>query len=173
MSLPGVVHVLDKDKKIKSAGSGRGSDEGFRTAEAGASGGDSAEGELAANSDVDEFYKQLQPEMRRPRPGPDAMAAALEAVQRLAAEADAEDAAQGQAAAGLGSSSVGSCRVCGYRNREGNKFCAMCGLPADGFDGGLDEQLPHEFTQGGMCRLRLRFLFLLPRRWRIGNGNLS
>ena len=73
------------------------------------------------------------------------MAAALEAVQRLAAEADAEDAAQGlSAAAGsspLGSSSLGSsgsCRVCGYRNREGNKFCAMCGLPADGFDGGLD-----------------------------------
>ncbi len=143
MSLPGVIHVLDKDKKIKSAGSGRGSDEPFRAAEQGAS-GDSAEGELAANSDVDEFYKQLQPEMRRPRPGPDAMAAALEAVQRLAAEADAEDAAQGHAAAELG-----SCRVCGYRNREGNKFCAMCGLPADGFDGGLDEQLPHEFTQGG------------------------
>jgi ketosteroid isomerase-like protein len=135
---------LDKDKKIKPAGSARGSDEGFRTAEAGASSGDSAEGELAANSDVDEFYKQLQPEMRRPRPGPDAMAAALEAVQRLAAEADAEDAAQGHADATLG-----SCRVCGYRNREGNKFCAMCGLPADGFDGGLDEQLPHEFTQGG------------------------
>jgi ketosteroid isomerase-like protein len=138
---------LDKDKKIKPAGAARGSDEAFRAAEHGASGA-SSEGELAANSDVDEFYKQLQPEMRRPRPGPDAMAAALEAVQRLAAEADAEDAAQGLSAA-AGSSSLGSCRVCGYRNREGNKFCAMCGLPADGFDGGLDEQLPHEFTKGG------------------------
>lgn len=145
-----MVYVLDKDKKIKPVGSARGSDEPFRAAEQGASGGDSSEGELAANSDVDEFYKQLQPEMRRPRPGPDAMAAALEAVQRLAAEADAEDAAQGLASvASLGSASLGSCRVCGYRNREGNKFCAMCGLPADGFDGGLDEQLPHEFTQGG------------------------
>jgi len=139
-----VANVLDKDKKIK-AGSARGSDEVFRAAEQGASGGDSLDSELAANSDVDEFYKQLQPEMRRPRPGPDAMAAALEAVQRLAAEADAEDAAQGPSAA----ASLGSCRVCGYRNREGNKFCAMCGLPADGFDGGLDERLPHEFTQGG------------------------
>ena len=37
MSLPGVVHVLDKDKKIKPAGSGRGSDEAFRQAEEGAS----------------------------------------------------------------------------------------------------------------------------------------
>ena len=143
-----MVDVLDKDKKIKPAGSARGSDETFRAAEQGAAGGDSADGDLAVNSDVDEFYKQLQPEMRRPRPGPDAMAAALEAVQRLAAEADAEDAAQGLSAA-AGSSSPGSCRVCGYHNREGNKFCAMCGLPADGFDGGLDERLPHEFTQGG------------------------
>ena len=150
-----MVHVLDKDKKIKPAGSAPGSDEPFRASEQGATGGDSWEGELAANSDVDEFYKQLQPEMRRPRPGPDAMAAALEAVQRLAAEADAEDAARGlvsgasPGSSSLGSASLGSCRVCGYRNREGNKFCAMCGLPADGFDGGPDERLPHEFTQGG------------------------
>jgi ketosteroid isomerase-like protein len=147
---------LDKDKKPKPTSSPLGSDEPFRDRDQGSAGGDYSEPELAANPDVDDFYRQLQPEMRRPRPGPDAMAAALEAVQRLAAEADAEDAAQGlSAAAGsssLGSSSLGSsgsCRVCGYRNREGNKFCAMCGLPADGFDGGLDERLPHEFTQGG------------------------
>jgi uncharacterized protein (TIGR02246 family) len=136
---------LDKDKKPKPAGSPRKSEEPF-SSEDGAFGADSAESELASNSEVDDFYKQLQPEMRRPRPGPDAMAAALEAVQRLAAEADAEDASvQGHSP----DASLGSCRVCGYRNREGNKFCAMCGLPADGFDGGLDERLPHEFTQGG------------------------
>src|SRR5271166_5654622 len=102
MSVRGVVHVLDKDKKTKPVGSGRGADEAFRAGEPGTS-GDSSEGELAANSDVDEFYKQLQPEMRRPRPGPDAMAAALEAVQRLAAEADAEDAGQN-----IGSTSLGA-----------------------------------------------------------------
>jgi uncharacterized protein (TIGR02246 family) len=132
---------LDKDKK--SAGSHHGSEEPFRSRELEAAGADASE-DPAANAEVDDFYKQLQPEMRRPRPGPDAMAAALEAVQRLAAEADAEDAAQGMTQA-----STGSCRVCGYHNREGNKFCAMCGLPTDGFDGGLDERLPHEFTQGG------------------------
>jgi len=149
---------LDKDKKLRPTSSPLGSEEPFRDRELGSSGADSSEPELASNSEVDDFYKQLQPEMRRPRPGPDAMAAALEAVQRLAAEADAEDAAQGLSAgashgsSSLASSSVGSsgsCRVCGYRNRDGNKFCAMCGLPADGFDGGLDERLPHEFTQGG------------------------
>jgi uncharacterized protein (TIGR02246 family) len=146
MSYLGVVQVLDKDKKPKPTGSPRSSQEPFSAPGGEAFGADSAESELASNSEVDDFYKQLQPEMRRPRPGPDAMAAALEAVQRLAAEADAEDpSVQGHAS----DASLGSCRVCGYRNREGNKFCAMCGLPADGFDGGLDERLPHEFTQGG------------------------
>ena len=67
------------------------------------------------NPEVDEFYRQLQPEMRRPRPGPDAMAAALEAVQRLAAEADAEDAMLHGASSDANShSDEGSCRVCGW-----------------------------------------------------------
>jgi uncharacterized protein (TIGR02246 family) len=146
MSYLRVVQVLDKDKKPKPASSPRSSQEPFSAPGDEAFGADSGESELATNSEVDDFYKQLQPEMRRPRPGPDAMAAALEAVQRLAAEADAEDASvRGHSS----DASLGSCRVCGYRNREGNKFCAMCGLPADGFDGGLDERLPHEFTQGG------------------------
>ncbi len=137
---------MDKDKKPKPAGAPRKSEEPFSASGDDGFGSDSADSELASNSEVDDFYKQLQPEMRRPRPGPDAMAAALEAVQRLAAEADAEDASVQSLAS---EASLGSCRVCGYRNREGNKFCAMCGLPADGFDGGLDERLPHEFTQGG------------------------
>jgi len=135
---------VDKDKKPRLAGSHHAAGEPFRAHDQGAAHADSSE-ELAANSEVDDFYRQLQPEMRRPRPGPDAMAAALEAVQRLAAEADAEDAAgQGHTPAG-----ALACRVCGYHNRAGNKFCAMCGLPSDGFDGGLDKTLPHEFTQGG------------------------
>jgi uncharacterized protein (TIGR02246 family) len=131
------------DKKPKPASTPRSEGERFSRPEQGGSGGDSPDAELASNAEVDDFYKQLQPEMRRPRPGPDAMAAALEAVQRLAAEADAED------PAGLGTAVAGACRVCGYHNRGGHKFCAMCGLPADGFEGGLDERLPHEFTQGG------------------------
>jgi ketosteroid isomerase-like protein len=134
------------DKKPKPAGSSKSAEEPFAIPPPDLPGANSADPELASNAEVDDFYKQLQPEMRRPRPGPDAMAAALEAVQRLAAEADAED------AAGLGATveaSAGACRVCGYHNRAGHKFCAMCGLPADGFDGGLNERLPHEFTQGG------------------------
>lgn len=76
-----------------------------------------------ANTEVDELYRRLQPDMRRPKPSADAIAAALEAAQRLAAEADVED-----AAADLNHSSPLICRVCGYHLREGAKFCGMCGL---------------------------------------------
>jgi ketosteroid isomerase-like protein len=71
--------------------------------------------------------------MRRPKPTADAIAAALEAAQRLAAEADAEDAAddmtRGPAGHDVGGE-TGSviCGVCGHHNRGGTKFCSMCGL---------------------------------------------
>lgn len=70
----------------------------------------------------------MKPEMRRPKPGPDAIAAALEAVQRLAAEADAEDAADDLAHGLEVASGEVVCSVCGYNNREGTKFCGMCGV---------------------------------------------
>lgn len=80
-----------------------------------------------SGSEVEELYRGLQPEMRRPKPDPDALAAALEAVQRMAAEVDAEDAAN-DSTEDLANDSTVICRVCGYRNRTGNKFCGMCGL---------------------------------------------
>jgi ketosteroid isomerase-like protein len=83
------------------------------------------------NAEMDELFRRLQPEMRRPKPSEDAIAAALEAAQRLAAEADAEQAADDTAETMQDLSGVSStvlCRTCGYRNREGNKFCAMCGI---------------------------------------------
>lgn len=78
-------------------------------------------------AEMDELYRRLQPEMRRPKPSADAIAAALEAAQRLAAEADAESAADDTAQELTGDVTV-MCGVCGYRNREGNKFCGMCGI---------------------------------------------
>lgn len=78
-------------------------------------------------SDMQELYRRLKPEMRRAKPGPDAIAAALEAAQRLAAEADAEDAA-GDVAEDLSNDSTVACKVCSYLNRAGTKFCGMCGV---------------------------------------------
>jgi ketosteroid isomerase-like protein len=78
------------------------------------------------SSDRDELHRRLQSEMRRPKPSNDAMAAALEVVQRMAAEIDAEDDADD-----LAEATGQVCRVCGHRNREGHKFCSMCGLPVN------------------------------------------
>lgn len=83
--------------------------------------------EPVTGSEMDELYRRLQPETRRVKPSPDAIAAALEAAQRLAAEADAEDAASDEAR-DLPDSGGSVCRVCGYRNRGSNKFCGMCGV---------------------------------------------
>ncbi len=86
--------------------------------------------------EINELYRRLQSEMRRPKPGEDEVAAALEAAQRLAAEMDAEDAAD-DAADGAGDDagrdirrqpSAGVCTVCGHHNRRGTKFCGMCGV---------------------------------------------
>ena len=84
--------------------------------------------------EMDEILRKITGEMKRQQPSPDEMAAALQAVQRLAAEADnhlaADDIAQ-EFAADLVSD---VCSVCGYRNRENTKFCGMCGvaLPVSG-----------------------------------------
>ena len=80
------------------------------------------------SAEMEELYRRLAPEMRRAKPGPDAIAAALEAAQRLASEADAEDASSDLAEDLSFDSSVRVCAVCGYRNRGGNKFCGMCGV---------------------------------------------
>ena len=81
-----------------------------------------------SNPEMEEFLRKLQPEMRRPKPNADAIAAALEAAQRLAAEADAEQSADDALQELIGGTGTKACGVCGYHNREGNKFCGMCGI---------------------------------------------
>ncbi len=83
------------------------------------------------SAEMEELYRRLQPEMRRPKPSADAIAAALEAAQRLAAEADSEQASDDTAQELTGESTTIVCRVCGYRNRDGNKFCGMCGITTE------------------------------------------
>jgi uncharacterized protein (TIGR02246 family) len=83
------------------------------------------------NSDMKELYRRLRPEMRRPKPGADAIAAALESAQRLAAEADAENSADDAAQELASDSEAVACKICGYANRGGNKFCGMCGVSVE------------------------------------------
>jgi uncharacterized protein (TIGR02246 family) len=78
------------------------------------------------NPALGEIYQRLYPEMRRPKPDQEAIAAALQAMQRLTMEADSENVAE--SAAQESSQFLVACRVCGHRNREGNKFCGACGV---------------------------------------------
>jgi uncharacterized protein (TIGR02246 family) len=122
---------VDKDRKLpKHTRSAHASDSSLPTTEH-EQGFDSTEPGLPRGSELGDLYYKLQSEMRRPKPNPDAMAAALEAVQRLAAEAGVEDASADEAYEMSGNASGGLCRACGYRNRGGNKFCGMCGQPVE------------------------------------------
>ncbi|MGA9509315.1 MAG: SgcJ/EcaC family oxidoreductase [Candidatus Sulfotelmatobacter sp.] len=75
-----------------------------------------------------ETRQRLFPEMRRPKPNQEAIAAALQAMQRLTMKMDSESAAEDSAAQTTGTAFI-ICSSCGHKNREANKFCGMCGLP--------------------------------------------
>jgi len=85
-----------------------------------------------SGSSIDELYRKLNLEMGRSKPANDAIAAALEAAQRLAAEADAETAAEELVHDLENDAPSAMCKACGYRNRSGNKFCGMCGVAVSG-----------------------------------------
>lgn len=68
------------------------------------------------------------PEMRRPKPDQEAITAALQAMQRLTIKMDSELAVQESSPQAILNSSR-ACASCGHQNREGIKFCGMCGLP--------------------------------------------
>jgi uncharacterized protein (TIGR02246 family) len=72
-------------------------------------------------------HQRLFPEMRRPKPDQEAIAAVLQAMQRLTMKMDSETATEESASQ---NSSI-RCSSCGHQNREGNKFCGMCGLPVE------------------------------------------
>jgi uncharacterized protein (TIGR02246 family) len=78
------------------------------------------------NPALGEIYQRLYPEMRRPKPDQEAIGAALQAMQRLTMEADSESVAE--TAMQEAAQPLIACRVCGHRNREGNKYCGACGV---------------------------------------------
>jgi uncharacterized protein (TIGR02246 family) len=102
-----------------------------------------------SDSDMKELFRRLKPEMRRAKPGPDEIAAAMEAAQRLAAEADVEDAADDLARELGGEPGSVVCSVCGYHNRQGTKFCGMCGVSiAEGEKASSQIPLPDDSEAG-------------------------
>jgi ketosteroid isomerase-like protein len=87
------------------------------------------EGE-ASNDPVEEFFQRLNqtPQMRRPRPNPDAIAEALQAIQKLGGGSEAQEEIP-TTFEDPSSSAYLICQLCGYKNQRGNQFCGMCGAP--------------------------------------------
>lgn len=105
------MEPVEKDKKsIPPTGSANSPDE-----------------ELVYDSAVDEFFRRLKYDMRRPRPGQEGIAAALQAIQRLALESDASESAE-IVAEHASEHHAMACAMCGVENRAENRFCAACGV---------------------------------------------
>jgi ketosteroid isomerase-like protein len=82
-----------------------------------------------AGGGPDDFFSKLNPEMRRPRPSDDAIAEALQVIQRLEAESRAHD--QILPVEGAMDSAIWSCRLCRSSNPTAYRFCGQCGAPRD------------------------------------------
>src|SRR3974390_1655018 len=77
--------------------------------------------DLSDNPEIDKFFHRLPSNLRWPKPSADAVAAAMEAVQRLSAEPMQNDSAAPLA-------SAPGCAGCGEPLGEGMRFCGHCGL---------------------------------------------
>jgi uncharacterized protein (TIGR02246 family) len=88
---------------------------------------DAASGTAPFNPALAEIFEKLYPEIRRPKPNPEAIAAALQAMQRVTVKTDSEASAEETAQQATAAGSTVACPSCGHRNREGQKFCAVCG----------------------------------------------
>jgi uncharacterized protein (TIGR02246 family) len=81
-------------------------------------------GDLRDNPEIDEFFHRLPSNLRWPKPSAEAVAAVVEAIQRLAGGAEQEP----RTAVTRGFA-PGTCTGCGQPLGEGTRFCGNCGLP--------------------------------------------
>jgi ketosteroid isomerase-like protein/ribosomal protein L40E len=84
-----------------------------------------SEGDLAHNPAVDDLFRRLKQDLRQPKPGNEAIAAALQAVQRLTSQVDTDASASAMAE----TAEFRICLSCGNQNPAENRFCAICGVP--------------------------------------------
>jgi ketosteroid isomerase-like protein len=76
------------------------------------------------NPEVDEFFHRLPGNLRWPKPNDDAIAAAMEAIQRIAGGVAGE-----QIVAGEGAEPGNPCSGCGGLLPAAARFCVWCGMP--------------------------------------------
>ncbi len=104
-----------------------------RRGEAGPRAGSTGRGDndqVVAGSEVEEFFQRLPGSFRWPKPNAEAVAAAVEAIQRMSGSVAAEN----LAAAAVSSDDAGAvsatCSGCGGSLPAGARFCVWCGIPS-------------------------------------------
>jgi uncharacterized protein (TIGR02246 family) len=110
---------------------------------------------------VDEFFQNLKPELRRPKPSDEAVAAARLAIERLEMQSMSREALSGEETH-TGVHAVGLCRLCGRNNQPDSQFCGGCGVPLEFAQGTPQASTPstnghqyhhhyhHHFLSGGL-----------------------
>lgn len=83
--------------------------------------------EVVPDPSVDDFFNRMKHDMRRPKPGQEAITAALHAIQRLGLQGDSESSMDGFEESGNAGQRL--CQACGSANPGDNRFCAFCGVP--------------------------------------------
>lgn len=76
--------------------------------------------------EIDEFFQKLPANFRWPKPNAEAVAAAVEAIQRISGSAAAHDLAN----AGDVNENSSNCPACGGLLPPGARFCVWCGIPS-------------------------------------------
>ena len=85
---------------------------------------------------MDEFFNQIQSEMRRPDLSQEAVSAAFQAIQRMALDGEPEKPMV------LPTQASGQCSSCGTENAESARFCNACGSPLQAGQTGSQETVP-------------------------------
>ncbi|HMD15241.1 MAG TPA: DUF4440 domain-containing protein [Terriglobales bacterium] len=98
---------------------------------------DRGKDQLVEGKEVEEFFQRLPGSFHWPKPNAEAVAAAVEAIQRMAGGSVA---AYDLAAAGDAVESGIACSACGGPLPAGARFCASCGTPQESAAGNTTAQ---------------------------------
>jgi ketosteroid isomerase-like protein len=97
-------------------------------------------GDLRENLDLEEFFHRLPSNLRWPKPNEEAVAAAVEAIQRLSANPGPEPSTVALPLSRRADSDSASCVGCEQLLVEGMRFCGNCGVPVPGPASGASGQ---------------------------------
>jgi len=84
---------------------------------------------LAENPEIEEFFHRLPSNLRWPKPSDEAIAAAMDAIQRIAGGVSPDESGPDGLTVNTAS---GTCSGCGQQVLPGRNFCGYCGLAMTG-----------------------------------------